>query len=79
MALNIGQKVWAKHSGCHGYHRVTIVMEIYNGESFLLRWRKDVSVICARNMMPFIASHGLTVTMRGVRYHSADMAGSAPH
>eukprot|EP00957_Ditylum_brightwellii_P155617 11845720-Ditylum_brightwellii.AAC.1 len=41
MAFNIGQKVWAKHSGCHGYHHATIVIEIDNGESFLLRWRKN--------------------------------------
>eukprot|EP00957_Ditylum_brightwellii_P162232 12353152-Ditylum_brightwellii.AAC.1 len=63
MAFDTRQKVWAKQSGHHGYHRATIVMEINNGKAFLLRWRKQCwgnIIVCARNMRPLIASQGLT-------------------
>eukprot|EP00957_Ditylum_brightwellii_P070071 5322228-Ditylum_brightwellii.AAC.1 len=69
MAFKIGQKVWAKPVSGHGYHHATIVDEIDNAEAFLLRWRKhgwDNSVICARNMRPFVALMGLARTMCGV-------------
>eukprot|EP00957_Ditylum_brightwellii_P090208 6870602-Ditylum_brightwellii.AAC.1 len=82
MAFKISQKVWAKPAGGRGYHRATIVDEIDNGEVFLLRWRKhnrNDSIICARNMRPFVASMGLARTVRSVRYHNADMAGGVPH
>ena len=82
MAFGIGQKVWAKPSGRRGYHRATIVDKIGNGEAFLLRWRKhnwNDSIICARNMRPYVASMGLAKTVRGVRYHNTDMAGGVPH
>eukprot|EP00957_Ditylum_brightwellii_P120199 9172162-Ditylum_brightwellii.AAC.1 len=69
MAFKIGQKVWAKPaSGCE-YHHATIVMEVDNGEVFLLRWRKhnrDNSVICTRNMRPSTALMGLARTVHGV-------------
>eukprot|EP00957_Ditylum_brightwellii_P176871 13473036-Ditylum_brightwellii.AAC.1 len=82
MAFEIGQKVWAKPSANHGYHHATIVMEVDNGEAFLLRRRKrnwNDSVIHARNLRPFIASEDLAVTVRGVRCHDADMSGGVPH
>eukprot|EP00957_Ditylum_brightwellii_P010264 776146-Ditylum_brightwellii.AAC.2 len=81
MAFKIGQKVWAKLAGGHGYHRATIVNEIDNGEAFLLRWMKhsqDNSVVCVRNMRPFDSLMALTRTVRGVRYHGTDMAGDVP-
>eukprot|EP00957_Ditylum_brightwellii_P150934 11493394-Ditylum_brightwellii.AAC.1 len=81
MVFKIGQKSWAKPAGGCGYHRASIVMEIDNGEVFLLRWKKrgrDDSVICTRNMRPFVALMGLARTIRGVRYHVADMAGGVP-
>eukprot|EP00957_Ditylum_brightwellii_P126125 9615039-Ditylum_brightwellii.AAC.1 len=81
MAFAIGQKVWAKPNSRRGYHRATIIYEIDNGEAFLLRWRKrgqDNSVVCARNMRPFDALMGLARTIRGVRYHDADMARGVP-
>ena len=82
MAFAIGQKVLEKPNGGRGYHRATIVMEIDNGEAFLLRWRKhnwNNSIVCARNMRPFVALMGLARTMRGVRFHNMDMAGGVPH
>eukprot|EP00957_Ditylum_brightwellii_P158432 12058616-Ditylum_brightwellii.AAC.1 len=82
MAFDIEQKVWAKCSGNHGYHHATIIMENDNSELFLLRWRNqcwDDSIICARNMRPFIASQGFAVTMRGDRYHNTGMAGGVSH
>eukprot|EP00957_Ditylum_brightwellii_P055995 4243622-Ditylum_brightwellii.AAC.1 len=81
MAFTIGQKFWAKPNGRCGYHRATIVNEIDDGEAFLLRWRKHSrvdSVVRARDMRPFDASIGLARTVRGVRYHDADMAGGVP-
>eukprot|EP00957_Ditylum_brightwellii_P162220 12352344-Ditylum_brightwellii.AAC.1 len=60
MVVEIGQKVWAKPTGRHGYHRATIVDKIDNGEALLLRWRKrnwNNSNVCARNMRPYIASN----------------------
>eukprot|EP00957_Ditylum_brightwellii_P131463 10026717-Ditylum_brightwellii.AAC.1 len=69
MAFKIGQKVWAKPAGRHGYHHDTIVDEIDNGDVFLLRWRKcncHDSIVCARNMRPYVASMGLARTVRGV-------------
>ena len=81
MAFEVGQKVWAKPNGGRGYHCATIVMEIDNGEAFLLRWRKHDrvdSVVRARDIRPFDASVGLARTVRGVRYHDADMAGGVP-
>eukprot|EP00957_Ditylum_brightwellii_P011799 890262-Ditylum_brightwellii.AAC.1 len=81
MAFTIGQKVWAKPNSRHGYPCATIVDEIDNGEAFLLRWRKrgrDNSVVHARDMRPFDATMGITMTFRGVRYHNADMAGGVP-
>eukprot|EP00957_Ditylum_brightwellii_P202477 15330345-Ditylum_brightwellii.AAC.1 len=82
MTFKIGQKVWAKPAGRHGYHCASIVDEINNGEAFLLRWRKhdwNNSIVCARNMRPYVALMGLARTMHGVRYHNADMAGGVPH
>eukprot|EP00957_Ditylum_brightwellii_P166492 12673139-Ditylum_brightwellii.AAC.1 len=82
MVFEISQKVWAKPTGRNGYHSATIVDEIDNGEAFLLRWGKrnwNDSIICARNIRPYLASMGLARTVRGVRYHDADMAGGVPH
>eukprot|EP00957_Ditylum_brightwellii_P121520 9268126-Ditylum_brightwellii.AAC.1 len=82
MVFKIGQKVWAKPSANQGYHRVTIVMEVDNGEAFLLRWRKhnwNNSVVCARNLRPFIVLMGLARSVRDVRYHSTDMVGGVSH
>eukprot|EP00957_Ditylum_brightwellii_P088613 6749421-Ditylum_brightwellii.AAC.1 len=82
MVFKIDQKVWAQPTGRHGYHHVTIVDEIDNGEAFLLDWRKhnwNDSIVRARNMRPYIASMDLARTVRGVRYHNADMAGGVPH
>eukprot|EP00957_Ditylum_brightwellii_P143819 10958986-Ditylum_brightwellii.AAC.1 len=82
MVFEIGQKVWAKPTGRHGFHFATIIDEIDNGGAFLLRWRKhnwNGSILCAKNMRPYIASMGLARTMRGVKYHNADMAGGVPH
>eukprot|EP00957_Ditylum_brightwellii_P019247 1451425-Ditylum_brightwellii.AAC.1 len=70
MVFKIGKKVWAKSTGRNGYHRATIVDEIDNGEAFLLRWRKHNwkdSIVCARDMRPYVASMGLARTVRGVR------------
>eukprot|EP00957_Ditylum_brightwellii_P169059 12867732-Ditylum_brightwellii.AAC.1 len=82
MVFEIDQKVWAKSTGRNEYHRATIVDEIDNGKAFLLRQRKhnwNDSIVCARNMRPYIALMGLSRTMCGVRYHNADMAGGVPH
>eukprot|EP00957_Ditylum_brightwellii_P068400 5192533-Ditylum_brightwellii.AAC.1 len=65
MVFEIGQKVWAKPTDRRGYHRATIVNKIDNGEAFLLRWRKcnrNNSIVCARNMKPYIASMGFART-----------------
>eukprot|EP00957_Ditylum_brightwellii_P209660 15362688-Ditylum_brightwellii.AAC.1 len=82
MMFKIDQKVWAKPAGRHGYYHATIVDEIENGEVFLLRWRKhswNNSIVCARNMRPYVALIVLARTMRGVRYHNTDTAGVVPH
>eukprot|EP00957_Ditylum_brightwellii_P046992 3567702-Ditylum_brightwellii.AAC.1 len=63
MVFEINQKVWANPTGRNGYHHATVVGKIDKGEAFLFRWRKcnwNNSIVCARNMRPFIASLGLT-------------------
>eukprot|EP00957_Ditylum_brightwellii_P134445 10249940-Ditylum_brightwellii.AAC.1 len=82
MAFKIGQKDWAKPFANQEYYHATIVMEIDNGEAFLLWWGKhnwNNSIVCARNLRPFIALIGLARTVCGVRYHDTDMAGGVPH
>eukprot|EP00957_Ditylum_brightwellii_P146680 11165565-Ditylum_brightwellii.AAC.1 len=44
MPFYLGQTIWAKYPG-HGYHHVTIIIEINNGEIFLVRWRKGTGVL----------------------------------
>ncbi len=82
MAFEIDQKVWAKPIGRHGYHCATIVIEVNNGEAFLVRRKKDNwnnNIVKARDMRSFIASMGMGRTVNGVRYHNADMADNVPH